>query len=396
MKKLFLCTIWFYWATAIFIPNIYTLFIGYSNTFSFGSGLDNIDDVYKLEATLIFTIAVIFITVFLKRGRIDAILEPINSLQDDIYFELITVFFIILILIIGKGSLSSYQRSVLQGGLSGSLFNYATFFFDIQTLFLARILSKARNKNIIPIVLYVAYTICIGSRSGLMFLVLFEVCDIFSGGKNKQKKLKYLLILVLLSPFAFLISTAIRGVEIKNVKFLIDSIIGRCSILEILGRVLQGVHTSNYNVDLFERKYSIINQAQGAINSLLPGSIFPEDNMPNTYFRAIFSNYDEEFVRRNYMSINMTPIGYFSLKYSVPLSIVFVVLLVVFFFKVCKRNKNKLLFRVFAVMGLWEILYFFDWNMILIRFLKITMTLLTYFAYLSLRKKIRPFIRYII
>ena len=177
---------------------------------------------------------------------------------------------------------------------------------------------------------------------------------------------------------------------------MIDSIIGRCSILEILGRVLQGVHTSNYNVDLFESKYSIINQAQGAINSLLPGSIFPEDNMPNTYFRAIFSNYDEEFVRRNYMSINMTPIGYFSLKYSVPLSIVFAVLLVVFFYKVCKRNKNKLLFRVFAVIGLWEILYFFDWNMILIRFLKITMTLLTYFAYLSLRKKIRPFIRYII
>ena len=391
MKKIFICIIWFYWVTAVFVPFVYVLVGGYSTDFIFGSGLDGIDFNYKCEAFVLLTIVTCIITFFICLLAKKKQMVPIVC--NDNYFEIFTIIFMVSIIKIGGGNISKFQTANLNGQLIGGLYNYLSFFFDVMTLFVIKFFSESKTR-VFGIFLFIVYSLFIGSRAGIMYVILFELCYIMLGYGKRSKQLKSIMLFILIAPFAFLISSVLRGVSFDSFKYLVDSIIARCSVLEILGRVFRAIHTQDYEVDLFTDKYSFIHQLQLIVNSVFPGSIFPDDMMPNTYYRAIFSNYSISFVQDNYMSINITPLGYFSMKYSIIIGVIFNILLVLILFSFCERNRNSLFCRVIAIMGLWEILYFFDWNMIFIRFFKIALTVFLYKMYIKVKEKSKYFIRY--
>ena len=107
----------------------------------------------------------------------------------------------------------------------------------------------------------------------------------------------------------------------------------------------------------------------------MPGQIFDFDVMPNNYYRAMFLGYSESFVFDNYMSVNLTLPIYLYMKYSY-FSIIISIFYILGFYKLVLFLKRYPLLVIMFLSVFYNILYFFDWNMVFsqlcISFLTIT------------------------
>lgn len=383
MKRLFLTVIFFYWVTTVFVPIVYTVLFGleYENMLAAPE--------YRMKAAVIMTSMLFLasILIFISNGSNDR-LEPIIFVPNR-YTEVVTIGQIFLVFILGGGSLSAYAYINWSGQLNGTLINYIELFIEIVPLIIIRLLSENNNKELFAIVLYVLYTVSKSSRSGVMYVVLFYLCMRIASSKCKGVNVKRLLLVgigSLSAPFIYFFTSNNRGFDYSDGKVLLDRIIQRLSCLDCFGRAVQAYELKDYNITLFNEKYSFWKQLRIFINTLVPGDIFESDVWANQYHRSIFSDYTIEWSQTNYMSINLTLPGYLLLKYSVPIAIVLGAVIIYLLYRICDKYKNYNVCRVVAVMGLWELLYFFDWTFVFVRIERIIFTVFAYYEYRKIKE----------
>lgn len=382
MKRVFLSVIGFYWVTTVVVPFFYVLFFGYDiSTFS--------TNEYQFKAALLmtFTLLLASVLIMMSGEKNERLAPTIKSPYK--YMECVAAFHIFFILVLG-GGIAGFVNAVWSGDVNGTVYSYASLFLEVTPLMFIKIFSENEKKCTAAIVIYIIYTLTNTSRAGIMYVALFYICARVASTKyatgNKKRDLYMGIGGMVAAPFAFIFASGARGFHFENIKILMDNIISRLSSIDLLGRAVCAYEKKDYIASLFQEKYSFIRQMELIVNSALPGDIFKPDVMPNQYFRTIFLDYSLEWSETNYMSINLTLPGYLMLKYSVIPAVLIGAFLIFLMYKLCAKYKNNNFFRVAAITGLWELLCFFDWNMIFVRLERIAFTVFLYYEYRQLKE----------
>lgn len=271
-------------------------------------------------------------------------------------------------------------QGILSGKINGTLFGYLSMFLSMDVLFIVYLYCSNKNINTIWICsLYLVIKLLYTSRSAPLLIIIYLLCSLaFDNKKIKKNLFASILILTLIAPIVFFFATNLRGITNSNESIfsLGDSIVSRLSAPELGGLYLYQYDNNIYNKELFENKYSLANQVKLTINSIVPGDLFKSDIDPNQYVRAIFMGYNEESCRENYTSINLTLPIYLVIKYSLVLGLIICIAIIYILFRICSRYHNNLAFIIIGISVLYDLLYYFDWVMILRRVLTIFLTIL--------------------
>jgi hypothetical protein len=369
MKKTIIAIIIYFLMLHVLLPGAYYLCNGFMPIYSdFENRQALIKSFFLICIPLIITI---FILRFLPK-RNDIISPNIDGKPVTFLF-----YFSILLKLVILFTTGGFAAAI-SGETNGTVSNYISLFFNPFTLLLVLLfVQKKRSNIVIAILFYVLSVTLSGSRSGIITIFfVFFIGYTFEIFKIYQKKLSnFLKYSIFLTPIIFIFATKLRGVdEVFSLDFLLNQIVGRMSVLET-SMLPVYYYDNNLNLELFYDKFSFWNQLKLIIDGILPGQIFDFDVMPNNYYRAMFLDYSESFVFDNYMSVNLTLPIYLYLKYSY-FSIIFCVMYVLGFYKLTLLLKRYPLFVIILLSVFYNILYFFDWDMVFsqlyISFLTIT------------------------
>jgi hypothetical protein len=369
MKKTIIAIIIYFLMLHVLLPGAYYLCNGFMPIYSdFENQQALIKSFFLICIPLIITI---FILRFLPK-RNDIISPNIDGKPVTFLF-----YFSILLKLVILFTTGGFAAAI-SGETNGTVSNYISLFFNPFTLLLVLLfVQKKRSNIVIAILFYVLSVTLSGSRSGIITIFfVFFIGYTFEIFKIYQKKLSnFLKYSIFLTPIIFIFATKLRGVdEVFSLDFLLNQIVGRMSVLET-SMLPVYYYDNNLNLELFYDKFSFWNQLKLIIDGILPGQIFDFDVMPNNYYRAMFLDYSESFVFDNYMSVNLTLPIYLYLKYSY-FSIIFCVMYVLGFYKLTLLLKRYPLFVIILLSVFYNILYFFDWDMVFsqlyISFLTIT------------------------
>ncbi len=377
MKRLFTLYIVYRWALCVFLPLIY--FYVFRGRYVFLYGL-NCPDAYIWKAAAIITIPLlIFLLLALLIGGKykDRYVEPYMVKRVEIYYYIVVAFNIVKIIVMGD-----YSKALTSGA---SVWSYLGLLFDIQVAFLLVIFLEKETINIVfEIGAFFLVTFVASSRSGLLTVVWSLALMLMVTRKYlKARKAFFLLILIccIMAPIVFRVTTLQRGKGVQNTTQLMDMIVGRCSYLETLGGALYQADQDEWEEEIFRDKYSLDNQFKQAVNTILPGDLFPGDVNPNQYYRAIFMGYSEEACKNAYTSINLSLSGYLYIKYGFILSIVFTVslLLLLFLLSTCVPK-----LKMFGIIGstviLANLLDYFDWVMLTRDILRMLISIVAFYV----------------
>jgi len=225
--------------------------------------------------------------------------------------------------IISKGSYADSLKSLHQ---PSSILIWGNMFINLDFYFLFSLVSAIDFLAAIQII-YVIKCMLGASRSASLSLTLFLIYSFWSQNVKiyLKKYLLYLVVAISLTFFTFNWATSIRsqffteGTSIsekfissfKQSEAMRSRILGRISFLEI--SMLPILHKDHNlpNLQIFYEKYSIFNQFKLIINNIVPGNAYPDDALPNQYYRSAFLNMPLQIAKENYTSINMTIPVYF-------------------------------------------------------------------------------------
>ena len=284
--------------------------------------------------------------------------------------------------------MGGYQ-SLITGGSNGTLSRYISLFLDPFFLLLVLLFTQQKKTNVIfAIFFYIASVTLSGSRSGVLAVIfIFLIGFTFHNFSIYRSKIsKFLLIGLGISPLLFVYATLLRESSFSEFKLLGDIIVGRMSTLET---AMWPVHYTDQGLDasLFDEKYSVLNQFKLILDSLIPGQIFEADVMPNNYYRAIFLDYGIDFVKENYMSINITLPIYLYVKYNY-FCVLFSILHVLIFYKLLKLLKSYPLFILACLASFYNLIYYFDYVMLFTQFYSFVLTIISIKIYVYLRREL--------
>ena len=117
----------------------------------------------------------------------------------------------------------------------------------------------------------------------------------------------------------------------------------------------------SYKKLIFEEKYSLQNQGEQILNSILPGDLFPSDVQPNQYWRAIFAGWREDLAKEHYMSMTFMLPMYFILKYGFSLGFIYFVVFFFCMYVLISRIKDPVA-SIFLIGTLtYSVFQYFDW-----------------------------------
>lgn len=258
--------------------------------------------------------------------------------------------------------------ALINGHANGSFISYLQLFFDIRILYYLALLKAYKRKRIGKILfysmMYVGISIMYSSRSGLFWMVFFNVSLIMGMKISKSLKSKIILLIfvaVMLAPGLFAVATMSRGGALNTVEYMAKQIVARLSYIEVSGIELEQYKEKTYEKDIFLDKYGVKNQIEQAINSLLPGDVFEPDVQPNQYWRAVFAGWTVEAVREHYTSMYMVLPMYFYLKYGGLFGVVLCVIFCYVLFRCVCKIKDSAVASFMACYLFYTIFQYFDW-----------------------------------
>lgn len=283
---------------------------------------------------------------------------------------------------------------LLAGDGAGKINTYIAIFLNPFTLLLILFFGQSKKSSLIkPIIFYIISVTLSGSRSGILsvFFVFFIglAFDSFSFYKNKIIKfLKYSLIL---SPMLYVFATQTRNGSTVDYSFLQYAIVGRMSTIET---AMYPVYYKDNNLDmnLFNEKYSVVNQFKLILDAFLPGQFFDFDISPNNYYRAMFMDASLNYVRENYMSINMTLPVYLYVKYGY-FCVFLTVIYIIGFYRLINYLKENPLIVIALLSCFYSMIYYFDWLMTFTELYSALLTVCTVKLYMFLRKLFLPYFK---
>lgn len=352
--------------------------------------------VYISASILTFVLFVFGLTIFFSKHGKKGI-ESCSEIQMAAFGEneIEILFWISMLLNIYNAMRISDFSDIIGGAANGTLLAYVQFFFDMRFLYFGVLLKAYRRgefRNIIlPSAVYLVVTVLYASRSGVFWIVFFNICLLASIKTSRYLKKKIIILLLplcLIAPFIFAFSTNQRGVTENTVSYFAKLIVARLSYIEAGGIELEQYANGTYEEELFREKYGLENQAKQVINSALPGDLFEYDVQPNQYWRAIFAKWNPEACVQYYSSMYMMFPIYMILKYGYVLGILFsVIILYVLYVLIC-RIKNKILACFMASYFFYSFFEFFDWSYHFRDLLTFLLTILAVRTLYFLRKKI--------
>lgn len=355
MKNVFIVILSFFITVHFIIPYI---------IYSFGDPSTEFLEYYNASATAkafwlnFISVALALIFIIYSRTK-KIIIEPVYANLPIVYYT--SVLYAIVVFFYSGGFYAAYT-----GTISGTILNYILVFFDYKIIFFIMLLFNRKNYNLfLAFLTFVATITIMGSRSAVMVLIIifliFPISANFEFIKSNFKK--YLLIIVLISPMLFYYGTIRRG-------HTVDAGSMQRMILERLSFVnfaMLPVHSKDNKVgdlDLFYEKYNPVYQLKLSFNALFPGDLFKQDVNPNQYYRAAFMGYPKEYVRKSYLSINMTLPVYIYMYSNFIVAVIISALIYILYFRFCEvlyyRSKLLAMAMVFLFYGF---LYFFDFVM---------------------------------
>lgn len=357
MKKSIIAIIVYFLLLHVLLPGAYYVYNGFIPIYSdFVSYPALIKSFFLISTPLIVSLIIL---VFLPKK--EDIIAP-NIAGKPVTF----LFYFSILLKLGLIFTSGGFASAINGEANGTLSNYISLFFNPFTLLLVLLFVQKKRSNIMMAIFFYVLSVTLsGSRSGIITIFfVFFIGFTFEVFKTYQKKLfTFLKFGIFLTPFIFVFATKLRGVEeVFSLEFLINQIAGRMSVLETSMLPVHHYDT-NLNLELFYEKFSFWNQLKLIIDGIMPGQIFDFDVMPNNYYRAMFLGYSESFVFDNYMSVNLTLPIYLYMKYSY-FSVIISILYILGFYKLVLLLKRYPLLVIMFLSVFYNILYFFDWNMV--------------------------------
>lgn len=353
MKKVFISILLFYLCFHYIIPLVYYITFGFVNTYS------NIYDegslIKAFMLNLISILGAILIIIFIPSKK---------NLRQPTFKYSTKLYFISAILLVSSFFIYGGYKGAITGESQGTILSYIRLFFDLPTLLI--VVFFFQSKPIRPywlIFIYVVVMTLSGSRSAVITIILlFLMFPMFSNGfLYKKRIIKALRFLVILAPFLFVISSAIRGYASNR---LFDLIIGRVSFLELNTIAIYKADSDKAIMDLFYEKYGVVNQFEQITNAISPIDPFNYDVDPNQYFRSIFMGLPKHNVLDRYMSINLTLPVYLYLKYGAILACFLTIIFLISAFLILNQFCNNTYIVLIILVNFYSILYFFDWVMI--------------------------------
>ena len=325
--------------------------------------------VYFGAGILLLSLAVASFCIFLYSKRKRSI--TIQDLRNSKYLQGMAVEFLFLLsVIINLFSIvaTGSFEAILKGAANSTLTSYLKLFLDLRLLYFCVLIKSYSDKKLAMILtwsgLYFFITMLYHSRSGILWIVLFTlwiISGIKSSSKIKTRIIYFIIALALAAPFLFLVATNARTNTRYSASYIAHKLIARISFDEIAGIELEQNLEGSYKKSLFEEKYSLKNQGEQILNSILPGDIFPSDVQPNQYWRAIFAGWREDLAKEHYMSMTFMLPMYFILKYGFSLGFIYFVLFFFCMYVLISRIKDPVA-SIFLIGTLtYSVFQYFDW-----------------------------------
>lgn len=368
MKKVYNSILLFYLILHYIIPWVYYLIFGKVTIYS--NFWDQPSANKALLLNIISIIGAILIIKFLPDKK-EKILPKFSYVSCLYYFSILLA----VVVAINAGGFGG----LLSGKQTGTFFNYLRLFFNPLTLLaLILFLKKPPYRTIFILFLFVVYLTFIGSRSAIIrLLIIGLIFPIFSNYELYRRKIKkFLIFILIISPFLFVLATSKRGY--KNIDYS-EMIIGRISSIELgMNPVFtkDNPEKSMGDLSLFYKKYNLKHQIRIIINSILPGSLFKDDVDPNQYYKTFFFGMSGEASRKQYMSMPISlPVYiymYFGFSVSILITICFIVIYYLLWLYSYKRNNY---FFLGLILSLYGFMYFFDFVMLFRNLFSIFLTI---------------------
>lgn len=257
---------------------------------------------------------------------------------------------------------------ILAGAGNGGLISYVQLFLNIHVLHFLVLLRAYRDKKVIKIIiwetLYLATTLLSASRSGIFWIVFFNISIIASlqiSKKIKRRIISLVCVAVLVSPVLFAFSTNTRDKVKHSTDTIARTIVARLSYLELASIEMDQYLNNSYEKDIFQEKYGIKNQFEQSVNSIIPGSVFADDVQPNQYWRSVFSGWTLTGAKMNYTSINMVLPIYFIFKFGITAGVIICILFIFFLYRIIARIKDPAISTFLSCFLFYTLFQYFDW-----------------------------------
>lgn len=347
--------------------------------------------MYLSVAMILLIILIVVIPCGNRKIDIGRLVEESIFLKKEV-----EVLFFISIIMNGINALINGFDTVISGGMEGKWFSYLQMFLDMRVLLFLVLCIAYQQKSVTKLVgyslAYASVTLLQASRSGLFWLVLYHLFLLsgFKISKGLRKKIIiFLAFMVIAAPLVFILATVMRYGTGQSIEAYLQLIVGRLSYLEVAGIEIEKIQNSTYNAQIMAEKYGIVNQLQQAINAILPGDIFPNDEFPNQYWRAVFAGWSIEGCRQNYTSMYMIFPVYLAIKYGYLGGIILFLGIMLSICYISFKIKDRMISAFLSTYFLYTMIQFFDWAYHIRDLFAFATTFALLWLVIRMRKKLR-------
>ncbi len=355
MKKAFIGILGFYLVFHILTPFLVQFRIGFRPYYGMAFEFSELLTVVILNSTVVVVAILAIAYIPWKDEALNLKLRGTSVLYG------ISLILGLLVLVVFQGF-----EGILSGQANGTLMAYLGMFLESSTLLMLVLMnSRSRVLVLVSVLVFLVVKTLGGSRSAVIsvFLIILMLAAVFPW-RRLAKPLGLLVILgIALTPLLFFTATFQRNGYLENDKlgYFMEIAVRRISYLETGAVPLHAQATGAPTMSVFYQKYGALNQVQQAINTLVPGHIFPEDVDPNQYYRAAFMGYTESQAHERYTSINMTLPVFFYLFGGWGLGIAGSISLIVGCYLLARGLQTRAPALALVVLGvLYSLLSYFD------------------------------------
>ena len=321
------------------------------------------------SAILIFVLLNSYVLIrFSRNGVLKYDIDDLLSSDflNNKYAELL--FAVAIIVNIVKQVLVGGFAGIITGAGNGGAISYLQLFLNIHVLHFIVLLKQYKNKNIKGIIiwesLYLVTTLFSASRSGVFWIVFFNISIVLSlkiSRKLKKTIITLMMVAIIASPVLFAITTNARESVKHTSTEIAQTIVARLSYLEVASIEMDQYSNDTYDKQIFHDKYGVDNQIKQCINSVIPGSVFKDDVQPNQYWRAVFSGWTLDDAKLYYTSIYMILPMYFVYKFGLILGILISVCFIYVLYRVIGKVKDPTIATFLSCFLFYTLFQYFDW-----------------------------------
>lgn len=364
MKRVYLTMIYITLGLNVLLPWIFCKIKGFQYIYW------PVDEKY-LDIAVVFLILILLITiVIVELSRYGGSKIEFSELDNSFLLGngVTLLFWFSIILNLINIVVTGGFRGIIVGAANSTIIAYLQFFLDSRLLYFAVLLKAYKRQKIEEICIYsfayVAVSFMYSSRSGIFWMVFYNMVLLYALKLSKRFVQKIMLLMVvpiMLAPVLYMLATASRSDANLSIEGMINQIVGRVSYLEISAIEIEQAKTGDYVADVFNEKYGMENQAKQIVNMLVPGSVFQDDVQPNQYWRAIFAGWTKEAAKEHYTSMYFVLPVYLYVKYGLMVAVILYATIIYSLFRITCKMKNNAFALFVASYFYYSLFQFFDW-----------------------------------